>query len=67
MSEEEHDFIESEKKVVKFIFTGTVSQEKDLTHWQLAMKFTILKKMTILARKRVFYTHNQMPDFEISY
>jgi hypothetical protein len=62
LAEKDHGFIEA----VKFIFTATVSQEKDLTHWQLAMRFAILKKMTILARKRVLYTHNQMSDFEIS-
>ena len=55
------------KKAMKLIFTESVLQEKDLTHWQLAMKFAILKKMMILARKRVLYTHNQMSDFEISY
>src|SRR5664279_2981546 len=49
------------EKAVKFIFTEIVSQEKGLTHYPLAIKFAILRKKTISARKPVLFIHNQAP------
>ena len=48
------------EKAVKFIFTETVLQEKNLTHYQLAMKFAMLKKKTISVSKPVLFIHNQV-------
>jgi hypothetical protein len=48
------------EKAVKFIFKEIVLQDNGLTHYPLAIKFAILKKKTISARKPVLFSHNQV-------